>query len=55
MHDLPFIYLSATQHLWHLMNGHVNEWHGIKMKENPNLTCDSKQAYKAEVRAYINM
>ena len=20
-----------------LMNGHVNEWHGIKTKENPNL------------------
>ena len=55
MHDLPFTYLSTTQHLWHLMNGHVNEWHGIKMKENPNLTCDSKQAYDIEVQACINM
>ena len=40
-----------------LMNEHVNEWHSIKVKKkkNPNLTCDSKQAYKAEVQAYINM
>ena len=38
-----------------LMNGHVNEWHGIKMKENPNLACNNKQTYEAEVQACINM
>ena len=38
-----------------LMNGHVNEWHGIKMKENLNLACNSKQTYEAEVQACINM
>ena len=38
-----------------LMNGHVNEWHGIKTKENSNLACDSKKAYEAKVRACINM
>ena len=37
------------------MNGHVNEWHGIKMKENPNLACDSKQAYEVKVQAHVNM
>ena len=37
------------------MNGHVNEWHGIKMKENPNLACDSKKAYEAKVQAHVNM
>ena len=42
-----------------LMNGHVNEWHGIKTgekkKKKPNLACDSKQAYEAKVQAFINM
>ena len=38
-----------------LMNGHVNEWHGIKTKENSNLACDSKQACEAEVQSRISM
>ena len=40
-----------------LMNGHVNEWHGIKTgeKKKTNLACDSKQAYEAKVQAFINM
>ena len=38
-----------------LMNGSVNEWHGIKTKENPNLTCDSKQACEADVQSRISM
>ena len=28
---------------------------GMVSKENPNLACDSKQAYEEEVQACINM
>ena len=36
MHDLPYLLFNNTE-LMALMNGHVNEWHGIKAKTNPNL------------------
>ena len=36
MHDLPYLPLSNTAPMA-LMNRHVNEWHGIKAKINPNL------------------
>ena len=34
MHDFPYLPLNNTA-LTALMNGHVNEWHGIKTKEKP--------------------
>ena len=56
MHDLPFTYLSAAQHIWHWwmgmwMNGMVSK----QGKKKTNLACDSKQAYEAKVQAFINM
>ena len=36
MHDLPYLPLSNTTPMA-LMKAHVNEWHGVKAKTNPNL------------------
>ena len=36
MYDLPYLSLSNIVPMT-LMNGHANEWRGIKAKTNPNL------------------
>ena len=50
------LYLSLSNTIpMALMNGHVNEWHDIKMKENSTIACDSKKACEAEVQSRISM